>query len=91
MKSMLLTAIKQMKMADVEMPKIQNDADVLVKMQTVGICGSDVHYYLTGKIGSQVVQFPYPLGWLKIDAPDGLPFQQPHPEFYERLKKRCVP
>ncbi|MDR1154183.1 MAG: alcohol dehydrogenase catalytic domain-containing protein [Bacteroidales bacterium] len=62
MKSMQLTGIRQMEMLDVPKPDIQNDGDVLVRMQTVGVCGSDVHYYVTGKIGSQVVRYPFPVG-----------------------------
>ncbi|MDR1172482.1 MAG: alcohol dehydrogenase catalytic domain-containing protein [Bacteroidales bacterium] len=62
MKSMQLTGIRQMKMLDVPKPDIQNDTDVLIRMQAVGVCGSDVHYYVTGKIGSQVVQYPFPVG-----------------------------
>jgi L-iditol 2-dehydrogenase len=29
---------------------------------SVGVCGSDVHYYLTGHIGTQVVEYPYRVG-----------------------------
>ncbi len=62
MKSMQLTGIRRMEMFDVPKPDIQNDTDVLIRMQAVGVCGSDVHYYTTGKIGSQVVQYPFPVG-----------------------------
>ena len=51
-----------MEMAEVPDPKIINDTDVLIKMERVGVCGSDIHYYTTGKIGSQVVQYPFPVG-----------------------------
>jgi D-xylulose reductase len=36
--------------------------DVRVKLHTVGICGSDVHYYTDGKIGPFVVNAPMILG-----------------------------
>ncbi|MCC5958980.1 MAG: NAD(P)-dependent alcohol dehydrogenase [Rhodobacteraceae bacterium] len=36
--------------------------DVRVAIRTVGICGSDVHYYTHGKIGPFVVQEPMVLG-----------------------------
>ena len=62
MKSMQLTGIRQMEMFDLPKPDIKNDDDVLIRMQAVGVCGSDVHYYTTGKIGSQVVQYPFPVG-----------------------------
>ena len=59
---MVLTGIRQMEMIEVPDPKIIHDTDVLIKMQRVGVCGSDIHYYATGKIGSQVVQYPFPVG-----------------------------
>ncbi len=62
MKAMMLTGIRQMEMKQVPDPMIVNDTDVLIKMKTLGVCGSDVHYYTTGKIGSQVVQYPFPVG-----------------------------
>ena len=62
MQSMQLTGIRQMEMMDVPKPDIQTDTDVLIRMQTVGVCGSDVHYYTTGKIGTQVVQYPFAVG-----------------------------
>lgn len=36
--------------------------DVLVAMRSVGICGSDVHYWEDGRIGSFVVEAPMVLG-----------------------------
>ena len=36
--------------------------EVLVKLNYVGICGSDMHYYETGAIGSYVVKPPFVLG-----------------------------
>ena len=62
MKAMVLTGIRQMEMIELPMPKILESSDVLIKMKVVGVCGSDVHYYTQGKIGSQVVQYPFPVG-----------------------------
>ncbi len=62
MKTIVLTGIKQMEVIDLPMPEIRDDKDVLIKMKVVGVCGSDVHYYTKGKIGSQVVQYPFPVG-----------------------------
>lgn len=47
---------------DVPDPKIERPTDVLVRMGAVGVCGSDIHYYTTGRIGSQVVEFPFTVG-----------------------------
>lgn len=38
------------------------DRDVLVEVHSVGVCGSDVHYYEHGRIGSFVVEQPLVLG-----------------------------
>ncbi|MBN1437719.1 MAG: alcohol dehydrogenase catalytic domain-containing protein [Sedimentisphaerales bacterium] len=62
MKAAVLTAIRQIEIQDLAKPKIQKDNDVLLKLTKVGVCGSDVHYYITGRIGSQVVQFPFIVG-----------------------------
>ena len=62
MKAMKLTGIRQMEMMEVPTPGIVNDDDVLIKMKIVGVCGSDVHYYETGQIGSQVVDYPFAVG-----------------------------
>jgi L-iditol 2-dehydrogenase len=31
-------------------------------MKRLGVCGSDIHYYTTGRIGSQVVEYPFTVG-----------------------------
>ena len=62
MKSMLLTGIRQMEMRDVPDPLMINDDDVLIRIKSIGVCGSDVHYYTAGKIGSQVVTYPFAVG-----------------------------
>lgn len=36
--------------------------EVLVKLDYVGICGSDIHYYETGRIGNYIVEPPFVLG-----------------------------
>lgn len=62
MKAMNLTGILQMEMQDVPDPSIVADTDVLIKLKVVTVCGSDVHYYQSGKIGSQVVEYPFTVG-----------------------------
>src|ERR1035441_4187800 len=47
---------------DVDLPLELGPHDVKVKIHTVGICGSDVHYYKHGRIGPFVVEKPMVLG-----------------------------
>lgn len=39
-----------------------SDGEVLVAVRSVGVCGSDVHYFRHGRIGSFVVESPLVLG-----------------------------
>jgi len=51
-----------MEMREVPEPVLTNPKDVKIKMAVLGICGSDIHYFLRGRIGSQLVKFPFPVG-----------------------------
>jgi L-iditol 2-dehydrogenase len=62
MKSIVLTGLSRIEISHRPVPEIENPGDVLIRMRSVGVCGSDIHYYRTGRIGSQVVQFPFVLG-----------------------------
>lgn len=45
----------------VDVPELEAD-QVLVQVASVGVCGSDVHYYQHGKIGPYIVEHPLILG-----------------------------
>ena len=59
---MMLTGIRKMEMKEIPDPVIANPKDVKIKMSVLGICGSDIHYYTQGKIGSQQVKYPFTVG-----------------------------
>lgn len=58
----MLTGIRQMEMRQVPDPLIMHPTDVKIRMKVLGICGSDIHYYVSGKIGNQVVRYPFTVG-----------------------------
>lgn len=62
MKTMVLTAIRKIEQVDRPKPVLKNAGDVLIRIKTVGVCGSDIHYFTEGRIGSQVVEFPFTVG-----------------------------
>jgi L-iditol 2-dehydrogenase len=62
MKAAVLTDIRKIEVRDVPEPFIQKNTDVLLRVVSVGICGSDLQYYSTGRIGRDVVQFPFIIG-----------------------------
>jgi L-iditol 2-dehydrogenase len=49
-------------MIDRPQPELKSADDVLIRIKSVGVCGSDIHYFTKGKIGSQIVEFPFILG-----------------------------
>jgi D-xylulose reductase len=62
MKALVLEKAKQLKLRDIHIEEPLGTADVRIKIRTVGICGSDVHYYQYGAIGPFVVKQPMVLG-----------------------------
>ena len=62
MKALVLEEKGKLSLRDFDMPRTLGPRDVRIKTHTVGICGSDVHYYTHGKIGHFVVDAPMVLG-----------------------------
>lgn len=52
----------RLNLREINLPSALGPADVRIDIQTVGVCGSDVHYYTHGKIGPFVVEAPMVLG-----------------------------
>ena len=61
MKVAVMLGIGKMGFEERDIPNPKDD-EVLVKLEYVGICGSDLHYYETGAIGDYVVEPPFVLG-----------------------------
>ena len=60
--TMSLTGIRKIEQLERPIPTLKNQADVLIRIKTVGVCGSDIHYFTEGRIGTQVVKFPFTIG-----------------------------
>lgn len=61
MKAAVMEKPGLIKMMDLPTP-VPKDDEVLVHIRHVGICGSDIHYYESGRIGDFVVEKPIILG-----------------------------
>ena len=61
MKVAVMEDIGKMNLVERPIPKPQKN-EVLVKLEYVGICGSDLHYYEHGRIGDYIVKPPFVLG-----------------------------
>jgi D-xylulose reductase len=62
MKALVLKEKNKLAILDMNIEETLGPDDVRIKMHTVGICGSDVHYYTHGKIGNFIVTEPMVLG-----------------------------
>jgi L-iditol 2-dehydrogenase len=61
MRASRLHGIRDLRLEELPCPR-PGDGEVLLRVASVGVCGSDVHYYLSGRIGSQVVTDPIIMG-----------------------------
>jgi len=60
--ALVLEKANELSLRDINVFSNMGAEDVRIKINTVGICGSDVHYYTYGKIGPFVVKEPMVLG-----------------------------
>jgi L-iditol 2-dehydrogenase len=58
MKAAFLTGIRQLEIRETVQPEIGDPHSVLLRVGVVGVCGSDVHYYTAGRIGTLVAEYP---------------------------------
>ena len=61
-KALVLEKANDLSLREIDLPADLGPEDVRIAIHTVGVCGSDVHYYTHGKIGPFVVNAPKVLG-----------------------------
>ena len=62
MRALVLEKERSLALRDIDLPLHLGPRDVKIAVDTVGVCGSDVHYYTHGRIGSFIVKSPMVLG-----------------------------
>jgi len=62
MRALVLEEKGKLSLREIALPLDVGADDVKIAIHTVGVCGSDVHYYTHGAIGSYVVRAPMVLG-----------------------------
>lgn len=62
MRALVLERQRELSLREIDLPRTLGPGDVRIKIDTVGVCGSDVHYYTHGRIGPFVVKEPMVLG-----------------------------
>ncbi len=61
MKAVRWYAPRDMRVVEVPKP-VPKPHEALVRVRSIGVCGSDMHYYEEGRIGAQVIREPLILG-----------------------------
>jgi D-xylulose reductase len=61
-RALVLERKNELRLRDIDLPSHVGPGEVKIKLHTVGVCGSDVHYYTHGRIGPFVVNEPMVLG-----------------------------
>ena len=61
-RALVLEETRKLALRDIDLPDTLGPSDVRIAIDTVGVCGSDVHYYTHGRIGPFVVRDPMVLG-----------------------------
>ena len=62
MEALVLERQHELAIRDFPLDEQLGPQDVRIELRTVGVCGSDVHYYEHGRIGHFVVREPMILG-----------------------------
>jgi len=62
MKAAYLTGVRKVEIRDVPKPAIEKDDEVLLRTAVAGLCGSDLHYFIADRIGSETISYPAIVG-----------------------------
>lgn len=62
MRALVLERIRELSLREIDLPLAVGPGDLRIRIDTVGVCGSDVHYYTHGRIGPFIVNEPMVLG-----------------------------
>ena len=58
----VMTRLDDVIVTVIPMPELKDPDDVLIKIKSVGVCGSDIHFYKEGHIGPRYITPPHVLG-----------------------------
>ena len=61
-KALVLEKVRELSLREIDLSLDVGPDDVKIKIDTVGVCGSDVHYYTHGRIADFIVKAPMVLG-----------------------------
>ncbi len=62
MKAIIFTGLRQVQTHDRPEPELPDQESVLLKTRIAGICGSDLHYFISDTVGGEKVPYPCLVG-----------------------------
>ncbi|NMC64715.1 MAG: alcohol dehydrogenase catalytic domain-containing protein, partial [Acidobacteria bacterium] len=62
MKAIYLTGLRQARLEDLPEPDFQSPDSVILKTRVAGLCGSDLHYFISDTVGGDPVHYPWITG-----------------------------
>ncbi len=62
MKAAYLTGVRSVEIREIPQPDLRKDDDVLLRTAVAGLCGSDLHYFISDRVGSESVAYPAVVG-----------------------------
>jgi len=62
MKAAVLLGPRAIEIRSVPKPELKNDDDVLLRPAIAGLCGSDLHYFVSNRVGGEKVAYPAIVG-----------------------------
>lgn len=62
MKAAFLTGPRQVQLQDIPEPELSDTHSVILKTRIAGICGSDLHYFISDTVGGEKVPYPCIVG-----------------------------
>lgn len=62
MRQAYLTALGRFEVRDAPEPGEIKADEAVVRLKAIGVCGSDLHYFTEGRIGTEVVEYPFTIG-----------------------------
>ncbi|MDD8025433.1 MAG: alcohol dehydrogenase catalytic domain-containing protein [Acidobacteriota bacterium] len=62
MKAAVLTGVRSVEIRDLPLPDLRAPDEVLLRTAVAGLCGSDLHYFISDRVGSEKVAYPAVVG-----------------------------
>ena len=62
MKAAVITGVRAVEVREVPRPELKAKDDVLLRTAAAGLCGSDLHYFVTDNVGGERVTYPAIIG-----------------------------